>query len=72
MKKIAAKHTDALKRKIAELEAMVDSLEHLSKHCHGDHRPDCPIIEGFAADQGKLDDIPAQKGKKFDVSRITA
>jgi MerR family transcriptional regulator, copper efflux regulator len=49
VKKIAAKHTDALKRKIAELEAMVDSLEHLSKHCHGDHRPDCPIIEDFAS-----------------------
>jgi len=48
VKKIASKHTDALKLKIAELEAMVDSLEHLSKHCHGDHRPDCPIIEDFA------------------------
>ncbi|HVQ10383.1 MAG TPA: Cu(I)-responsive transcriptional regulator [Methyloceanibacter sp.] len=48
VKKIAGKHTDALKRKIAELEAMVDSLEHLSRHCHGDHRPDCPIIEDFA------------------------
>jgi MerR family copper efflux transcriptional regulator len=48
VKKIASKHTDALKRKIAELEAMVDSLEHLSKHCHGDHRPDCPILEDFA------------------------
>jgi len=48
VKKIASKHTDALKVKIAELEAMVASLEHLSKHCHGDHRPDCPIIEEFA------------------------
>jgi MerR family copper efflux transcriptional regulator len=48
VKKIASKHTDALKRKIGELEAMVDSLEHLSKHCHGDHRPECPIIEDFA------------------------
>jgi Cu(I)-responsive transcriptional regulator len=49
VKKIARKHTDALKRKIAELEAMVDSLEHLSKHCHGDHRPDCPILEDLAS-----------------------
>jgi len=48
VKKIAGKHADTLKRKILELEAMVDSLEHLSRHCHGDHRPECPIIEDLA------------------------
>ena len=48
VKKIAGKHVDELKRKIAELKGMVDTLEHLTKHCHGDHRPDCPILDDLA------------------------
>jgi MerR family copper efflux transcriptional regulator len=48
VKKIAGKHVDELKGKIAELQAMVDTLEQLAKHCHGDHRPDCPILEDLA------------------------
>jgi MerR family transcriptional regulator, copper efflux regulator len=49
VKKIAGKHADELKRKIAELEAMVDTLDHLTRHCHGDHRPDCPILDDLAS-----------------------
>ncbi len=48
VKKIAGKHVDVLNRKITELKAMVDTLEHLTKHCHGDHRPDCPILEDLS------------------------
>jgi len=48
VKRIAGKHVDELARKIAELQAMVRTLEHLTKHCHGDHRPDCPILEELA------------------------
>ena len=48
VKKIAGQHIDELKRKIAELESMVSALEHLSRHCHGDHRPDCPILDDLA------------------------
>lgn len=48
VKKIAGKHVDALKRRIAELKSMVDTLEHLTAHCHGDHRPDCPILDDLA------------------------
>ncbi len=29
-----------------ELEATIGALEHLAKHCHGDERPECPILEG--------------------------
>jgi Cu(I)-responsive transcriptional regulator len=49
VKKVAAKHTDELKRKIAELSAMVATLEHLARHCHGDHRPDCPILDDLSS-----------------------
>ena len=72
VKSLALEHIAELDRKAAAIAAMTKTLRHLANNCHGDGRPDCPIIEGFAADQGKLDDIPAQKGKKFDVSRITA
>jgi Cu(I)-responsive transcriptional regulator len=49
VKRIAGKHVGELKRKIAELQSMVHTLEHLTKHCHGDHRPDCPILDDLAA-----------------------
>ncbi len=48
VKKIAGKHVDELNRKIAELKAMVSTLQHLTKHCHGDHRPDCPILDDLS------------------------
>jgi Cu(I)-responsive transcriptional regulator len=48
VKKIAGKHVEELNRKIAELKAMVDTLQHLTKHCHGDHRPDCPILDDLS------------------------
>ncbi len=48
VKRIAGKHVDELNRKIAELEAMVSTLKHLTKHCHGDHRPDCPILDDLS------------------------
>jgi MerR family copper efflux transcriptional regulator len=48
VKKIAGKQIDELKRKLAELKSMVDTLEHLVRHCHGDHRPECPILDDLA------------------------
>jgi MerR family copper efflux transcriptional regulator len=48
VKKIAGAHMDVLKRRIAEMQSMVATLEHLTQHCHGDHRPDCPILEDLA------------------------
>ena len=37
-----------LERKIQELQAMAEALKHLAEHCHGDHRPECPILEDLA------------------------
>lgn len=45
VKRIAGRHVDELKRKIAELQGMVATLEHLMRHCHADHRPECPILD---------------------------
>jgi MerR family copper efflux transcriptional regulator len=49
VKKIARAHIEELKDKIAELQGIVKTLEHLVHHCHGDHRPECPILDDLAA-----------------------
>lgn len=46
--KIAGRHVAQLRRKIAELQVMVGTLEHLMQHCHGDDRPQCPILDDLA------------------------
>ena len=51
VKKIAASHADELKRKILELESMVAALDTLVRHCHGDERPECPILEDLATER---------------------
>lgn len=48
VKKIAGEHIADLRVKIAELESMVQTLEHLTRNCHGDHRPDCPILDDLS------------------------
>lgn len=48
VKRLALKQIAALDAKIAELEAMRRTLQHLAEHCHGDHRPDCPILDDLA------------------------
>lgn len=45
VKTIAQKHINELENKLSEIQAMLGTLNHLVKHCHGDHRPDCPILE---------------------------
>ena len=44
VKKIAEAHVAELDKKIAELTALRDSMKDLAKRCHGDQRPDCPIL----------------------------
>lgn len=48
VKAMALSHVAGLKAKIAELQAMAQTLEHLANNCHGDDRPDCPIIADLA------------------------
>ena len=52
VKMLALAHVDALKQKQAEIAAMIATLEKLASRCHGDDRPDCPIIEGLAENDG--------------------
>jgi Cu(I)-responsive transcriptional regulator len=45
VKALVTAHARELERRIAELQAMKTTLEELARHCHGDERPDCPILE---------------------------
>lgn len=49
VKNLAIKHIDEMERKIFELQEMVKTLKHLAKNCHGDQRPDCPILNDLAS-----------------------
>jgi MerR family transcriptional regulator, copper efflux regulator len=48
VKNLAVKHTEEMEKKIFELQEMVKTLRHLAKTCHGDNRPDCPILNDLA------------------------
>lgn len=49
VKDIARKHLGEIEAKITDLKAMHATLTHLIDECAGDHRPDCPILEGLSA-----------------------
>ena len=50
VKALASARIGELKRKEREIREMRRSLEELAQHCHGDERPDCPILEDLAHD----------------------
>lgn len=71
VKALAAGHIAELERKISELSSLRDSLQDLMQRCHGDARPDCPILHGLesgcvtpdAAQPQGLPDAERQHGK---------
>lgn len=48
VKALALAKVDEIERKIAELKSLKSTLAELARSCHGDDRPDCPIIEDLA------------------------
>lgn len=52
VKKLALQHVDDLNARIAEMQGMRDTLQDLANRCHGDERPDCPILEDLACANG--------------------
>lgn len=49
VKSLALDHVRELKQRRRELDEMIGTLVHLAHHCHGDERPDCPILTGLSA-----------------------
>ena len=44
VKEIASRRLKEVRKKMEELQRLYDELSHLEATCHGDERPDCPII----------------------------
>jgi len=45
VRRIAERHVADLERRIAEMTSMKRTLAHLIHGCHGDERPECPILD---------------------------
>lgn len=52
VKAIATEKLGQIDRKIAELSEVRQMLGHLVENCHGDARPECPIIDGLSGRSG--------------------
>ncbi len=52
VKALATNHVAEIDRKIAGLRGMRDTLTHLMERCHGDDRPECPILDDLAGEGG--------------------
>lgn len=48
VKRIAEKHLGELEQRIADMQSMRNTLAHLVHCCHGDSRPDCPILDDLS------------------------
>ena len=48
VREIAKSHVVAIEEKVRELESMRATLQKLIHACHGDERPDCPILDDMA------------------------
>jgi Cu(I)-responsive transcriptional regulator len=49
VRRIASEHAQSLAERIAAMQAMQRTLEHLIHCCNGDQRPDCPILDDLAS-----------------------
>ncbi len=50
VKALAERHLVDLERRIAEMREMAETLRGLVRSCHGDERPDCPILASLGGE----------------------
>lgn len=53
VKALATEHLSRIAQKIEELKALKSTLETLVTRCHGDDRPDCPILDDLAGEDAR-------------------
>ena len=53
VKALALRHIGAIELKIAELRSIRQTLLDLTERCHGDDRPDCPILADLASGEAE-------------------
>ncbi|HTZ80972.1 MAG TPA: Cu(I)-responsive transcriptional regulator [Stellaceae bacterium] len=54
VRQLAESHLQRIDERLAKLEEMRRTLQHLIDRCHGDHRPDCPILDELAHERDEL------------------
>ena len=64
VKRLAQEQIDGLERKIAEMQAMKDTLQHLADACCGDHRPECPILADLGNGPSQMPGVARSRGQK--------
>lgn len=57
VKKLAQRHLHAIEEKIEQLMGLRSTLQQLIEHCHGDERPDCPILEDIAGHEHEREEL---------------
>lgn len=62
VKRLALQHVADLRSKVAELTAMADALQELADSCHGNSRPDCPILKDLATEVNDLPPVHSLPG----------
>jgi MerR family copper efflux transcriptional regulator len=60
VKKLARQYIAELEQDIEKLQSIRDQLQHMADCCHGDHRPECPILDDLAK--------TAPRGKRLSVA----
>src|SRR3546814_7620534 len=68
VKQLALERVAVLEGRVAQLLQICETLRHLAEHCHGDERPECPIIDGLAEVD---DETPATQPHAFGMSRAS-
>ncbi len=64
VKKLVEHQLLQLNEKIRALQAMHNTLSHLAGSCHGDSRPDCPILDDLASDATNLAAAPGHARRR--------
>ena len=71
VKRIAQKHVDELTQRIEAMQAMQRTLLQLLHHCHGDERPDCPILDDLAGSPKAPHGPLRRRGRDLDDDAAT-
>ena len=54
VKELTLEKLSEIDKKLSELKNLRDQLSYLAKNCHGDNKPDCPILDALAKKSLKL------------------
>ena len=57
VRRVAEAHLADLDARISDMQAMAGVLRNLVADCHGDARPECPILEGLGSEKGLRQDL---------------